>query len=510
VVQGGALTLVRNATLDTPTLNVMAGLLIDRGRSAQAERLLKESIRISEGNGDFAGRALGLCQLSRLLAREGDAEGARIVLGDALATLKAIEGESVRAALLYEMAGLLATSGDVDQALTLYLQSLAIKEDAGDLLGAAATLHEIAALRVGRGEVDEAIWLCREALDIRQRLGDEPGRAATLRLMGSIHATRGQIDRSLARFEQSLDAFDRARDPHGRAAALCHMAGLLADIGKVNQATKLLREAMALSKQTGNACGVAETLRQTASLMASAGKIDGALRFLQKALAIYESAGNVQGQAATRYEMGYQLSLRRRLVEARVHLERALQLAEQVGDPRQQGLSLVRLAQLTFAADPAEAFLLLRRGERLLARIGSGRDLLDALQTHRAVARAARQDAEFCRATANLVYLHLVHGDATRAAESAVRLAQRLPVERADLAHRLTAFALLVAERSQQRDVVEELAREVVAPLEITLGDLRELTPEVTAFVEDRGALSWVEVMLGEWLLDAPRRLVTA
>lgn len=504
IVQGGALTLVRDATLDTPTLNLMAGLLIDRGRAAQARRLLKQSIQASEENGDFRGRAVGLCQMSRLYALEGDSAGAHIVLGDALAVLKAIDDESVHAELLHEMAGLMATSGEVDEALRLYLEALDIRERIDDALGSAASLHEIAALRVSRGEVDEAIWLCREALALWERHGDDRGRAATLRLMGSIHATRGQIDRSLQRFEQSLEAFDRACDLHGRAAALGHMAGLLADIGKINEATRLLREAMSLNKQIGNPCGVAEILHQTACLMAAAGKVEGALRFLRKAQRLYETAGNVQGQSTTRYEMGYQLSLRGRNEEARPHLEEALELAEQVGDTRAQGLTLVRMAQITFATDPGEAFVLLGRGERLLARIGAGRDLLDALQSHRAVARAARKDAEFCYATANLVYIHLVRGDATRAAENATRLAQKLPVERSELAHRLTAFALLLADKAERPAAILEMAREVIAPLEITLADLRELTPEVTSFVATEGALDWVEVMLGEWLLDAP------
>ena len=282
VVQGGALTLVRNATLDTHTLNRMAGLLVDRGRGAQARRLLEKSIEVSEQDGDFPGRALGLCQLSRLCALEADGEGARIVLGDALAVAGAIQDESTRADLLHEMAGLLSASGELERALELLLAALDIRERTGDELGSAATLHEIAVVRLSRGQADEAIWLCREALDIRQRLGDDRGRAATLRLMGSVHATRGQIDRSLARYEQSLRAFDAACDLHGRAATLGHMAGLLADIGKISEATKLLREAMSLSKQIGNLCGVAATLHQTACLMAAAGKMKGAQRFLQQ------------------------------------------------------------------------------------------------------------------------------------------------------------------------------------------------------------------------------------
>ena len=47
-------------------------------------------------------------------------------------------------------------------------------------------------------------------------------------------------------------------------------------------------------------------------------------------------------------------------------------------------------------------------------------------------------------------------------------------------------------------------------PLDITLDDLRALTPEVTSFVEAEGVLGWVEVTLGEWLLDAPLPFVTA
>lgn len=500
-VEIGTVTLIRNATPDTETLNHMAGFLIERGRSTQARTLLEEAIRASEQDGDLRGRALGLCQLSRLYTLEGLVEDARIVVGDARATLEAIEDEAVQAEALHELAGLLATSGEVDEALTLYLDSLAIKERIGDPAGGAASLHEIAALRLSRGQVDEAIWLCREALAIRERIKDERGRADTLRLMGGIHATRGQIDRSLERYEQSLRAFDRARDPHGRAAALGHMAGLLADIGKINEATSLLREAMSLNKQIGNPCGVAAILHQTACLMAAAGKMDGAMRFLGKALDIYESTGNVHGQSSMHYEMGYQLSLRGRRKEARPHLEAALGLAEQIGDTRGQATALIRLAQITFPSDPAEAFVLIGRGERLLARTGAGRDLLDALQTHRAVARATQKDAEFCLATANLIYVHLVRGDQGRAAENAVRLARKLPPERSDLAHRLGSFALLLADSSDRRESVREMAQGLVDPLDLTLDELRVLTPEVEAFVKTESPLDWVEVTLGEWLL---------
>ena len=285
------------------------------------------------------------------------------------------------------------------------------------------------------------------------------------------------------------------------------MARLLADIGEIGEATKSLREAMSLNRQLGNPDGIAETLYQTACLMSAAGKIDGALRFFQRALSIHEMTGNVRGQSTVCYELGYQLSLRGRKDEARPQLERAVRLSAMVGDARGQAVGLVRLAQMTFATDPVEAFVLLRDGERHLSRIGAGRDLLDALQSHRSVARSARNAAEFCFASANLVLVHLLRGDRTRAAENAIHLAQKLPIERSDLAHQLTAFALWLGGKAKRRDLVMEQVVTNASDLGLTLDELRELTPEVPELVQAEGELAWVETMLGEWLLATPEPL---
>ncbi len=174
------------------TFNV-AEILCDQGRLTEAERLLRQSLRVWRAAGLRYGIAKALSQLGVVMARLGRFDDALISLREAGAEFLHTGSKEGVVEVNTRVTETLLRSGDAAGSHTMALETLALTEEMGGFHLAAPTIHRLRGYALlDLGQAEEAREALEESLRLARGQGMPYEEGLTLRALVQLARTQGR------------------------------------------------------------------------------------------------------------------------------------------------------------------------------------------------------------------------------------------------------------------------------------------------------------------------------
>ena len=304
-----------------------------RGYLTEGRMLLERAL--AAPGGSPAARAKALTGNGMLTWRQGDYQGATILLQQALALYQELGDTAGTAFALHHAAHVDEAQGNYTQAVTRFEVSLALFRGSTEQWGLALTLNCLAEALQQQGEHERAMALLREGMAQAQQVGDQHTRADVLRLMGQEHLRQGDHTRAGALLEEGLTHSLALKDRQGTALSLHILAAVALGAADHERASELSRECLRLHDELGQKLGIAECLGMLAAVAVQQGRHAHAVRLLGVVAALLTQLGAPLAPAS-------QVEYARTVAAARTQLgEHAFQNAWEAGEAMSPAQALV-------------------------------------------------------------------------------------------------------------------------------------------------------------------------
>jgi ATP/maltotriose-dependent transcriptional regulator MalT len=229
----------RNVPLSGVCRSQYAGVLIWRGKWAEAEAELAEAARdLTSTKPAMVGQALA--RLGELRLRQGRLDEAAQLFDQGQTYPAALLG---RAALLLERDDAAGAAVEVERLLR--------QMHPEERTGRAAAVELAVRVQARLGNVDDAARSLAELEGIAADVGTEPLRASVREAQGVVAAARGDHREASGRFEEAADLYQRSGAPFEGARARLELAEELADLGQRARARLVAAEAARALRELG-------------------------------------------------------------------------------------------------------------------------------------------------------------------------------------------------------------------------------------------------------------------
>jgi predicted ATPase len=196
---------------------------------------------------------LNLGLLSRL---EGDPAGADVLLGSALARLRAAGDEHGIAQALAAIGRLATLQGDAGRAHEALRTSLVMRRRLGDVRSVGLTLALLAELAADGGDVEHGASLLERALAMVEEIGDRPAMMWMLWALGRVDLLAGRADAARGRLEAGLVLAEELGARVMRAWTIASLAEVDLRVAASDRGRRLLQEARDEFERCGDPWGL--------------------------------------------------------------------------------------------------------------------------------------------------------------------------------------------------------------------------------------------------------------
>lgn len=371
---------------------------------------------------------------------------------------------------------------DMGSAEDWALRANALFKEAGNRRGEAAVLNTLGIIASARSEYASAIRYQSETLQISQDLGFHSAVGHAANNIGLAYSYLGDLEKALQFFSTSLDAWKLADDQVGRANALLNLGFVHNQIGHFDQALEQYRRAEVEFSSGNLGRGLALTWRNMATSLMGKQRIEDAQEYAEKALQLARSLGDSGVLAKVLDGCVDPLVALGRTDDARELLSEAADIFKRNGNMRGQVISLSKSAKLP-PMDPQVAKSLLHEAMELADRTGLRNELASC---HLDLAEICKANGDWQQAYQHLEKHHFIEREVytLKADELARTLKLTHDVEQAKREmeiERLRSVELASAlrEAEHQREIADELSRQMSEILRIAAHDLRNHTSSV-------------------------------
>ena len=223
--------------------------------------------------------------------------------------------------------------GDLDGARPRLEEALAVARELGDDVSAITALRSLGALAQNSADYEDARRLMGESIDLARKLGSVEAEANTYLSLGNVALDLGRHDEAAAHYRRSRDLSAALSDTLGYAYAVDNLSVLAWHRGDLDEAERLADEVMVLYEELDIAGGRANVWHRRCLVAIERGQLDTAEAEGQRALAVRQRQGEDRGASFVLYDLA-RVSLRRHdLARARERLTRGLELAVRQGAP---------------------------------------------------------------------------------------------------------------------------------------------------------------------------------
>ncbi|MGW3451241.1 BTAD domain-containing putative transcriptional regulator [Streptomyces sp. NPDC001076] len=180
-----------------------------RGKNAEAEAYLQQTLTAYRADGNLPGEASALCNLSRVHLALGKVDSA-VELAEAGVAIYRHIGLTVRVANgSYALGLALTQSGRSEEALQQLSEALTIFRDSRQRLWEGMTLFRLAEVQLGLGRLAVAAAQAEQSLSVLLHVGGDWRRANVRTLLGKALDALGESDRARACWNDALITFEQ-------------------------------------------------------------------------------------------------------------------------------------------------------------------------------------------------------------------------------------------------------------------------------------------------------------
>ena len=324
-----AIALKDNRVLVELSLNESQAHLTS-GEYTEAEKLLKQTLKLSEKINFPKGIIISLRKLGTLAWRKSDNALSMDYFLKGLTLSKENNLKILSAGFLNNIAVLTKSSGEIEKAEKLYNESLKIKKELNDKKGIAICLNNLGIMKKDQGNVTEAEKLYNESLEIRRELGDKKGIASSLNSIANLKKDQGNISEAEKLQNESLEIRRELGDKQGIAENLNSIANLKKDQGNISEAEKLYNESLKIRRELGDKKGIAYTLNSIGLLQLNVGDLLNANKTFNQALKLFKALSDQKNSCSTLNFLGRTNFELDNISNAKKQFEMALSIANQI------------------------------------------------------------------------------------------------------------------------------------------------------------------------------------
>ncbi|MFE1366873.1 BTAD domain-containing putative transcriptional regulator [Streptomyces anulatus] len=204
-------------------LGIIAGY---RNQQEEAEALLRQACTAFRADGNHAGEASALCNLSRVHLAMGRTASAVKLAGEGVALYNRM-GLTLRLANgRYALGLALARANRPEEAHVRLTEALAVFRESRQRLWEGMTLFRLAEVQLTAERPAQAAALAEQALTMLLHIGGEWRRANVLTVLGRALHGIGQADRAQVCWREALSVFEQLKAPESEAVSrLLSMTG---------------------------------------------------------------------------------------------------------------------------------------------------------------------------------------------------------------------------------------------------------------------------------------------
>ncbi|MFJ6610451.1 AfsR/SARP family transcriptional regulator [Streptomyces sp. NPDC091289] len=197
-------------------LGIVAGY---RNQQEEAEALLRQACTAFRADGNHAGEASALCNLSRVHLAMGRTASAVKLAGEGVALYNRM-GLTLRLANgRYALGLALARANRPEEAEVRLTEALAVFRESRQRLWEGMTLFRLAEVQLTAEHPAQAAALAEQALTVLLHIGGEWRRANVLTVLGQALHGIGQADRAQVCWREALSVFDQLKAPESESVS---------------------------------------------------------------------------------------------------------------------------------------------------------------------------------------------------------------------------------------------------------------------------------------------------
>jgi len=276
-------------------LRFLASIAINSGRLEEAERLALRIVELHKGNPHVNWRTAGLGLQADLLMGRGKTREAAKIIDEGL-ELRRASGDVLGGALL-SAAGVRLRLGETQRALELAEAAIVAHKAEEFPVGVAGAHILIARIKSGQGKHREALRHGQEALAVHERTQDPRGIIQALARLGSAHNGLGNGRKALESMNRALRLSEATRDPSSVLGVLPVLSDVHRRLGDLAQARVCLTRALQIAEKLRRYSVVLWVLRKQGSIHLLRMEFDEALVCFERALKMARETSMASGEA---------------------------------------------------------------------------------------------------------------------------------------------------------------------------------------------------------------------
>ena len=219
------------------------------GQSDKSIQLAAQARELFSSAGYRQGAARTLLMTADVLFDQGDFEGARKKVEEALPVFQEIGAQKSIRASRERIGNILYQQGKLQEAKTYYDQALRFDQSVHDPTSLASDYGNIANALDGLGDLTGALKMQQQALAAFNELGDRRGSSATLNNLGNLSLEMGNPDAAKKYFDQALSLAEEITYRGGQPYPMSGLGDVLVVRGDLAGAGKQYEQALAICEE---------------------------------------------------------------------------------------------------------------------------------------------------------------------------------------------------------------------------------------------------------------------
>jgi serine/threonine protein kinase/tetratricopeptide (TPR) repeat protein len=299
------------------------------GQPDKAIQLASQTKELYSAAGFRQGAARALLMTADVLYDQGDFQGSRKKLDEALPVFQQIGAQKSIRATFERIGNILYQQGKLQEAENYYDRVLKYDQSINDPTGLASDYGNIANAMDGLGDLSGALKMQQRSLADFDKIGDRRGSSATLNNLGNLAVEMGNLDEAKKNFDRALAIAREITYRGGQPYAISGIGDVLFARGDLVGARKRYVEALAICEETKDEDFIAQIHTTLAVLALQEGKFSEGEVLARQSAAEFDKTNSPATSAWAHAALARNLLGEGNLTDARAAAAQAVTLSRQ-------------------------------------------------------------------------------------------------------------------------------------------------------------------------------------